>query len=278
VAQYYRTAGYAPSDINDLKKAIDLDPSDSWSYAYVAWAQIDVGQPADAFVFIKTAMRLDPHYPPIFLHILGLAQFGQAQFADAAASLDRAARLNPEDEYPLLALAAAYGHLGRKPDALAAADRYSEIRVRHGGIPLTLANAPSATFAKYAQNALLIKGLRLAGIPETFRGSEFAAKNRLGTGDIRALFLGHRLRGRTFESDEEHEAIITATGVATLSGDWGTMSEATTEFTGDELCFAEVGGGHFCASILRNPGGSNLKQNELIWLDRTGAYPFSQVE
>jgi adenylate cyclase len=278
MANYYRTAAYSSLDIADLKRAIALDPSDSWSYAFVAWAQIDVGQPADAAVYIKTAMRIDPHYPPVFLHILGLAQLGQAQFAEAAESLERASKLNLEDEYPFLALAAVFGHLGRKPDALAAADRYNDIRVRRGGIPLTVANAPSATFAKYARNPLLIKGLRLAGIPETFQGSEFAAKNRLGTGDIRALFLGHRLRGRTFETDDEHEAIVTVTGIAALSGDWGTMSEATTEFAGDQACFAETGGGHFCASILRNPGGSNLKQNEFIWIDRTGAYPFSLVE
>src|SRR5262249_32805020 len=151
---------------------------------------------------------------------------GQTQFADAASSFDRATSLNPEDEYPFLALAATYGHLGRKSDALAAADRYSDIRVRRGGIPLTVANAPSVTFAKYSPNPLLIRGLRLAGIPETLQDSEFAAKNRLDTGAIRALFLGHRLHGRTFGTDKEHEAIVTATGVTTLSGDWGEMSEA----------------------------------------------------
>ncbi|HZF32615.1 MAG TPA: guanylyl cyclase, partial [Candidatus Angelobacter sp.] len=278
MANYYRTAAYTSLDIADLERAIALDPSDSWSYAYVAWAQIDVGQPADAAVYIKTAMRIDPHYPPVFLHILGLAQLGQTQFADAAASLELATKLNPEDEYPFLALAATYGHLGRKADALAAIERYNAIRVRRGGIPLTVDTAPSVTFAKYQRNPLLTKGLRLAGLPEKLQGSDFAAENRLGAGDIGALFSGHRLHGRTFETGNEHEAIFAANGVTTLSGDWGELADATVTFAGDEVCFAAAGGARFCATVLRNPGGSRATENEFIWLDRTGSYPFSQVQ
>ena len=278
MANYYRTAAYTSLDIADLERAIALDPSDSWSYAYVAWAQIDVGQPADAAVYIKTAMRIDPHYPPVFLHILGLAQLGQTQFADAAASLELATKLNPEDEYPFLALAATYGHLGRKADALAAIERYNAIRVRRGSIPLTVDTAPSVTFAKYQRNPLLTKGLRLAGLPEKLQGSDFAAENRLGAGDIGALFSGHRLHGRTFETGNEHEAIFAANGVTTLSGDWGELADATVTFAGDEVCFAAAGGARFCATVLRNPGGSRATENEFIWLDRTGSYPFSQVQ
>jgi TolB-like protein/class 3 adenylate cyclase len=276
---FWRNRGTALGAITEFKAAIALDPSDSWSYAYLAWAQVEVGQTAEAMNNIKTAIRLDPNYPSVFGHILGVVQIGLAQFEQAAESLERATKLNPEDDYSFLALAAAYGNLGRISDGKAAVARYNDIRVKRGGIPLTIAKAPSLTFRPYgAPNVLLKKGLRLAGIPEELRGSEFAAKNELRGEEIRSLFSGHRLHGRTFETGDEHEAIITANGVAMLSGDWGEMAEATLDFAGDEACFTETGDGHFCVTVLRNPGGSNLRQNEYIWLDRTGAYSFSQVD
>lgn len=64
-----------PEAIDEFNAAIALDPSDSWSYAYMARALIFAGRPTEALQYIKTAMRLDPHYPPIFLAFQGFAQF-----------------------------------------------------------------------------------------------------------------------------------------------------------------------------------------------------------
>ena len=33
-----------------------------------------------------------------------------------------------------------------------------------------------------------------------------------------------------------------------------------------------------CVVILRNPGGTKAKENEYIWFDQRGAFPFSLVE
>jgi len=263
---------------NNFKQAIALDPSDSWSYAYLALAQVCTGRSPEAIKQIRTAMRLDPNYPPVFVYILGVVQLSLAQFEEAAASLERAARLNPEDEYSFLALAATYGYLGREPEAMAAVARYNEIRIGRGDLPLTVAGAPSLTFSTYLPNTLVKKGLRLVGVPEKLEGSAFAAKNQLGAGETRDLFFGHRLRGRSFESGDEHGAAFQADGRATLSGDWGSVVDAAVSLEGDKACFAGAGGVRFCASVLRNPGGSNFRQNEYIWLDATGAYSFSQVQ
>jgi TolB-like protein/class 3 adenylate cyclase/Tfp pilus assembly protein PilF len=281
---YYQAAGSlfrqksASLAIGAFKRAIALDPSDSWSYTYLALAQIDAGHSTDAISNITTAMRLDPHYPPLFSYILGIAQLRLSQLAEAATSLERAARLNPEDEYPYLALAATYAYLDRNADAFAAVNRYNGIRVRRGGVPLSIDSAPSVTLSEYSSDPVLTKGLRLARVPETLQASEFTAKNRLTGEDVRRLFYGHRLNGRTLESGEEHKAAFTAGGVAALSGDWGETVDATVTFTANEACFAAAGGVRFCATILRNPGGSRTTMNEFIWLDQTGAYPFSQLD
>jgi adenylate cyclase len=60
----------------ELKEAIAIDSGDAFSYAYMGAAMTASGRPADAVPHIRTAMRLDPHYPPIFDYLFGSAQFG----------------------------------------------------------------------------------------------------------------------------------------------------------------------------------------------------------
>ena len=127
---YWRQAGENVFVIDSLKQAIALDPSDSLSYAYLAWSQIGTSHEAEALSNIKTAMRLDPHYPPMFLHIFGLVQFSSAEYEAAAKSLERATKLNPNDEYPFLALGAVLGYLGRQSEAMSAIAGYNSIRVK----------------------------------------------------------------------------------------------------------------------------------------------------
>ncbi len=155
-----------------FKEAIALDPSDSWSYAYMSRALTLAGQPAEAMQYIRTAMRIDPHYPPVFDFYLGFAQFNLEQFDDAAASLERGVQATPDDAFASLFLAATYGYLGRKQDAAAAIAAYNAIYAVRGSPPIT------ARFAWYlvgytqrADRDRLFKGLLLAGVPELLPGS-----------------------------------------------------------------------------------------------------------
>src|SRR5947208_3121140 len=61
----------------------------------------------------------------------------------------------------------------------------------------------------------VVKGFRLAGVPESLFRGEFAARNRLKADELRTLLLGHRFHGRSAESGEEHSASFTTDGVAT---------------------------------------------------------------
>jgi adenylate cyclase len=223
-------------------------------------------------------MRLDPHYPPVFLLILGLVQLSSGDYEQASRSLNQATKLNPDNEYTLLVLAATYGYLDRKQEAESVIARYNDLRAKRGDTPLTMNAIPKFFSGQYTTDNVLRKGLRLASVPERLQGSEFAVKNRLRADEIRNLLFGHRLRGRTITNGNEHAAEITPQGFANVTGDWGTITAASTSFKGDEVCFAEAGGGSFCVSILRNPNGSRLVENEYIWLDKTGVFPFSQIE
>ena len=115
VAGFLLTRLTAKADLAlaEFKEAIALDPGVSSSYQLAAFPLISSGRPADALHYIDIAMRLHPHPPANFMFALGLAQFSLEQFESAAASLESATRLNPEDQNQYLMLAAAYGYLAR---------------------------------------------------------------------------------------------------------------------------------------------------------------------
>src|SRR5262249_17325827 len=232
--------------ITEFKKAIELDPGDSFSYAYMRGALYSSHRASEAVTQITFAMRLDPHYPSEYVHFLGLAQFALEQYEAAASDFQTAIRLNPQDELPLAALAATYGHLGRKDEATSILARFNQFRVERGIVLLTIANAPwlglvDKDFDRLAQ------GFRLAGVPDNIASGEFAGFPRLTTEEVRALFFGHRLHGRGPQAGMERAALISDDGVFTWSGDWGWFSwhtGAKIRFSGLQTC---VGG--YCGAV-----------------------------
>jgi TolB-like protein/class 3 adenylate cyclase/Tfp pilus assembly protein PilF len=267
------------ASIAAFEEAIAFDPSDSWSYAQLGFTLNLVNRPADALAYIDTAMRLDPRYPPQFLFFLGSAQFRMNRLREAAGTLERATQLNPDHDWSILLLVAAYGHLGRAEDAALAIARYNDLKVRQGGIPLWIAELKRRTRTMELTTPHVIAGLRLAGAAETIPGSEFAMQNMLTASEVRTLLFGHRLRGRTPFSAHELGAAFTTDGVVTLSGDWGPADGGTVRFRGDQFCFKwSFRAVERCASLFRNPGGAMAKENEYVWYDDFGAFPFSLVE
>jgi tetratricopeptide (TPR) repeat protein len=118
--------------ITEATRAIVLDPNDPVGYEAMAHALIQAGSPAEGADSIKKAMRLDPHYPPGYLVVLGLAQFGMERFDEAAASLEQFTELKPDADFGFLFLAATYGHLGRQQEAKSAIDTFNEVRAKAG--------------------------------------------------------------------------------------------------------------------------------------------------
>jgi TolB-like protein/class 3 adenylate cyclase/Tfp pilus assembly protein PilF len=148
----------------DLKQAIALDPSDSWSYADMASVLSYGGRPEEAMPYITTAMRIDPTYPPQYAFILGFAQFGMDQFEAAAKSFENAISRNSNYVEAYLLLVATYGHLGRKKEAESAIADLN----RSFGQDLTIRNAATYYSPKFKESKdvdRILAGLRLAGMP-----------------------------------------------------------------------------------------------------------------
>jgi tetratricopeptide (TPR) repeat protein len=153
--------------ITEATRAIVLDANDPVGYVAMAKALIKAGSPAEGADSIKKAMRLDPHYPPGYLYHLGHAQFGMERFDEAAASLEQFTKLNPDNEYGFLLLAATYGHLGREQEAKSAIETFNGLRAKAGwSRPLTMEFVRLAWgFKERTDLERLREGLRKAGVP-----------------------------------------------------------------------------------------------------------------
>ena len=165
VFQFQEGAFMAAYD--DFQQAIVLDPSDPWSYADMANVLIFDGRPKEAIQFIRTAMRIDPSYPPQYAYILGLAEFGMANFEAAANSFEDATKRNSSFDEAFLLLAATYGQMGRKQEAAAAIAGYNSLIARQGRPSATVASATFYRdhFIEASDWDRLSQGLQLAGMP-----------------------------------------------------------------------------------------------------------------
>jgi TolB-like protein/Flp pilus assembly protein TadD len=121
----------------EAQRAIDLDPNDPIGYEAMAWVLVHVGRAAESLDFIKRAERLDPLSN--YLYRLGEAQFHLERYDEAATTMLKYSESHEDNKFPLLYLAAAYGHLGREQEAKSAFETYKKIRARLGAYPATSA-------------------------------------------------------------------------------------------------------------------------------------------
>jgi rhodanese-related sulfurtransferase len=161
-AAYYKRK--ADKAIAQAEQAIALDASDPAGYLAMANALIKAKRPAEAVDFVHQAMRLDPHQPVSFLLLLGRAQFAGQDYQAAAATFERAANRNPNNDWTFIYIAAAYGHLHREQDAKAAVEKANLLRAHAGWSALTLENVNTSQFFSYFVGALPERKLLLAGL------------------------------------------------------------------------------------------------------------------
>jgi adenylate cyclase len=101
--------------ISKTEQGVALNPDNPEAHFTMGETLIFSGRSAEAIDFIKKAIALDPKHPPFYLWYLGLANFCQENFEEAAASLEKCYKRDPKESKWLLA--ATYAHLGRKETA-----------------------------------------------------------------------------------------------------------------------------------------------------------------
>lgn len=99
--------------IAEIERAIALEPNSAMAFSVYASALHYAGRSEEALDKIEAAMRLDPHYPDLWLHFLGQIYFMLERYEDAATALQRRLIRMPDSDISRVLLAACYGHLGQ---------------------------------------------------------------------------------------------------------------------------------------------------------------------
>jgi TolB-like protein/class 3 adenylate cyclase len=153
--------------IGELEQALSLNRNLGAAHAWMGQAKITMGRAEEAEAHVNEAFRLSPVDAVAFMwtHIRGLAKLHLGADEEAAAHFRRS--VDASRNYPLshFYMGAALAHLGRGGEAqtevkagLALAPNYSIARF------LSMAESDNPTYLN--QRERILKGLRLAGVPE----------------------------------------------------------------------------------------------------------------
>jgi tetratricopeptide (TPR) repeat protein len=105
--------------IAEAERAIALDPNNADGYGNLGNILPFAGRPKEGIELIEKAMRLNPHYPPLYLLNLGFAYRETGRYEEALAPLKKVLTLNPNFAAAHWNLAACYAELGRLEEARA---------------------------------------------------------------------------------------------------------------------------------------------------------------
>ena len=102
----------------NAKQLLNDNAEDALSQYTMGETLVYSGRSDEALEYIERAIRLDPNHPGYYLFMLGVAQFCQERYNEAAASLERCLykkkmHVNP----PMWLLAATYAYMDREEDA-----------------------------------------------------------------------------------------------------------------------------------------------------------------
>jgi rhodanese-related sulfurtransferase len=114
---------------------------------------------------VRTAMRLDPHYPAAYLVRLAQVQFHLMDYPGAVASLEESIAIDSNDSWTFVYLAAAYGQLNLVEKARKALTQADSLRAKTSFGPITLSATTHRRFRWQGKSDALKDGLQVAGAP-----------------------------------------------------------------------------------------------------------------
>lgn len=207
------------------------------------------------------------------------------EITEAAALMEQAVRLDPEDGSLATDLAAIYGALGREMDARA----MFEIRTKKPhGAALTLELIMDVhPFKDHVVADRFAKGLLRAGVPPgKISGGYFPAfrENQLNGEEIRSLLYGSKITGFSILGDGQWWRDYKKNGDFTWRGPstfFGLGSDnGKSWIKGDMICHQfqkRLWGLEFSGTVFRNPRGTYEGKAEYFFCTDMGPAPFSLV-
>jgi adenylate cyclase len=146
--------------MDEAKRAIDLEPNYSHAYLLLGHALHYAGRSDESLEHFGTAMRLDPFYPDLYLHFLAQSYYHLGQFQNAIDVLKERLQRNSSTDISQVLLAACYGQLGRRDEAIASWERAHNINKNYS-LEIKRRILPYKNSADFE---FFVDGLRKAGI------------------------------------------------------------------------------------------------------------------
>ena len=168
-AEWLARQGRPEEALAQIDRALALAPNEADTHVSKARILNVTGRAEEAEKSVRLAMRLNPHYEPDYLIVLGQALLHQQRYEEAAEFVERAVNRQPKLGQHYVTLAVIYGHLGRTKDAEAVVQKYNEMDVRFP--PLTVQDVGFWWYGNIFEydevyRERLMAGLRKAGVPE----------------------------------------------------------------------------------------------------------------
>lgn len=144
--------------IDELKVALDLNPSDAETYARLGNALLFIGALEDAIKAAETAIRFDPNLDVGYVWELGTAYFLAGRTADAVRVMEQTVAREPGYGFAYVILSAAYSEAGRPEDAARTAATVRKLD------PLFDTGSFGSLFRNPEHQAKIAAALRKAGL------------------------------------------------------------------------------------------------------------------
>jgi adenylate cyclase len=150
-----------------IQRALALEPSFMHSHAALGSILMYAGEAERALDSFETAMRLDPHYPDMILHLLGQCHYAIGNYQAAKEALEERIRRSPKTDASRMLAAAACGMLGEAD----AAKRHWRALFRANPDYALAQRREVLPYRDPADFDRIVEGLRRAGIdPEAAGG------------------------------------------------------------------------------------------------------------
>jgi adenylate cyclase len=144
----------------EFDRAFEVNPNlVDWHYSIML---AHTGRASEALAYTKRIMRLDPFYPPVYLHCLGKAYYFLGRNEEAIEQFQTVSARMPGYRPGLVLLAAAAAEIGRSDQARTAAAEL--LRIQPDFKITAWLDFIRLTNREYADR--LAAGLRKAGLPD----------------------------------------------------------------------------------------------------------------
>jgi adenylate cyclase len=156
----------------NIGRALSFAPGDPDIYVAKARILNATGRAVEAEAAVRSAMRLDPKFPPDYLRVLANSLFHQERYREVIEIFAPVASQAAAMDGDLSMLAASYGHLGQRDAAAKAIASYNDKVTAAGYSPLTVQEGArwwwyGDVFDYHAPYLDQMEaGLRKAGVPE----------------------------------------------------------------------------------------------------------------